>query len=84
MTIWTRARSSVAVPNQVNNVTVFPGVFRGTDAEFVKFSLERGLRNLKGHRVAGGMRASLYNAMPEEGVLRLVETMKEFEAKHHV
>ncbi len=43
-----------------------------------------GLRNLKGHRVAGGMRASLYNAMPEEGVLRLVETMKEFEAKHHV
>ena len=56
----------------------------GTDAEFVKFSLERRLRNLKGHRVAGGMRASLYNAMPEEGVLRLVETMKEFEAKHHV
>ena len=56
----------------------------GTDAEFVKFSLERGLRNLKGHRVAGGMRASLYNAMSEEGVLRLVETMKEFEAKHHV
>lgn len=55
-----------------------------TDAEFVKFSLGRGLRNLKGHRVAGGMRASLYNAMPEEGVLRLVETMKEFEAKHHV
>ena len=55
-----------------------------TDAEFVKFSLERGLRNLKGHRVAGGMRASIYNAMPEEGVLQLVETMKEFEAKHHV
>lgn len=55
-----------------------------TDARFVKFSLERGLRNLKGHRVAGGMRASLYNAMPEEGVLHLVETMKEFEAKHHV
>lgn len=54
------------------------------DAEFVKLSLERGLRNLKGHRVAGGMRASLYNAMPEEGVLRLVEIMKEFEAKHHV
>lgn len=55
-----------------------------TDAEFVKFSLGRGLRNLKGHRVAGGMRASLYNAMPEEGVFRLVETMKEFEVKHHV
>ena len=50
----------------------------------MKFSLERGLRNLKGHRIAGGMRASLYNAMPEEGCRRLVETMKEFEAKHHV
>ena len=54
------------------------------DAEFVKFTIEHGMRNLKGHRVAGGMRASIYNAMPEEGVLRLVELMKEFEAKHHV
>jgi len=54
------------------------------DAEFVKFSLEKGLRNLKGHRVAGGMRASLYNAMPMEGVEKLIETMKEFEVKHHV
>ena len=50
-----------------------------TDAAFVAFSLEKGLRNLKGHRVAGGMRASLYNAMPMEGVIRLVEVMKEFE-----
>lgn len=54
------------------------------DAEFVKFTVEHGMRNLKGHRVAGGMRASMYNAMPVEGAVRLVELMKEFEAKHHV
>ena len=54
------------------------------DAEFVKYSIENGMRNLKGHRVAGGMRASLYNAMPMEGAVKLVEIMKEFEVKHHV
>ncbi len=54
------------------------------DAEFVKLSVERGMRNLKGHRVAGGMRASLYNAMPMEGAVKLVEIMKEFEGKRHV
>ena len=54
------------------------------DGEFVKFSIEKGMRNLKGHRVAGGMRASLYNAMPMEGAVKLVEIMKEFEVKHHV
>ena len=52
------------------------------DAEFVRFTLEHGMRNLKGHRVSGGMRASLYNAMPMEGVEKLVALMKEFEAKH--
>ena len=54
------------------------------DAEFVKGAAARGLLNLKGHRMTGGMRASLYNAMPMEGVDALVEYMKEFEAKHHV
>ena len=54
------------------------------DGEFVKFAKSRGLLNLKGHRVAGGMRASLYNAMPMEGVERLVSTLKEFEVQHHV
>ena len=38
--------------------------------------------NLKGHKVAGGMRASLYNAMPIEGVRKLLEYMKEFEREH--
>lgn len=51
------------------------------DAEFVKGALDRGLGGLKGHRSVGGMRASLYNAMPYEGVEALVDYMKEFESK---
>ena len=52
------------------------------DAEFVKASKAAGLENLKGHRSVGGMRASIYNAMPVEGVEALVAFMKDFEAKH--
>ncbi len=52
-----------------------------TDAAFVKFAAAQGLVNLKGHRLVGGMRASIYNAMPVEGVTRLVEAMKQFEAE---
>jgi phosphoserine aminotransferase len=52
------------------------------DAKFVKAAKEAGFENLKGHRSVGGMRASIYNAMPEEGVVKLVEFMKEFEAKY--
>ena len=52
------------------------------DALFVKESKAAGLENLKGHRSVGGMRASIYNAMPYEGVETLVKFMKEFEAKH--
>lgn len=52
-----------------------------TDAAFVKFAAAQGLVNLKGHRIVGGMRASIYNAMPVEGVTRLVEAMKQFEAE---
>ncbi len=52
------------------------------DADFVRFAAEHGLVNLKGHKVAGGMRASIYNAMPVEGVQTLVKTMKEFERIH--
>ena len=49
---------------------------------FLQGARERGLVELKGHRSVGGMRASIYNAMPLEGVQRLVEYMREFEAKH--
>ena len=52
------------------------------DAKFVKEAKEAGLENLKGHRSVGGMRASIYNAMPYEGVKALVEFMKEFEARN--
>lgn len=49
-------------------------------AAFVKFAAARGLVNLKGHRLVGGIRASIYNAMPVEGVQALVDAMKAFEA----
>jgi len=48
------------------------------DADFLKGAKAAGLDGLKGHRSVGGMRASLYNAMPEAGVKALVEYMKEF------
>ena len=54
------------------------------DALFVKEAAEKGLANLKGHRITGGLRASLYNAMPMEGADALAEFMKEFEVKHNV
>ncbi|MDE6963725.1 MAG: 3-phosphoserine/phosphohydroxythreonine aminotransferase, partial [Lachnospiraceae bacterium] len=49
------------------------------DAKFVKEAKEAGFENLKGHRSVGGMRASIYNAMPIEGVEKLVAFMREFE-----
>lgn len=49
------------------------------DAKFVREAKAAGFENLKGHRSVGGMRASIYNAMPIEGVEKLVEFMKEFE-----
>ena len=52
------------------------------DAKFVKESKEAGLENLKGHRTVGGMRASIYNAMPKEGVEVLVAFMKKFEEEN--
>ena len=52
------------------------------DSKFVKEAKEAGLENLKGHRSVGGMRASIYNAMPEEGVKALVEFMDKFEKEN--
>ena len=52
------------------------------DATFLADAKEAGLVTLKGHRSVGGMRASIYNAMPEEGVQALIEFMAEFERKH--
>ncbi|MDM0000961.1 3-phosphoserine/phosphohydroxythreonine transaminase [Variovorax sp. J22P240] len=52
------------------------------DEAFLKGAQARGMVQLKGHRSVGGMRASIYNAMPIEGVMALVEYMKEFEVGH--
>ena len=52
------------------------------DAKFVEEAKKAGLENLKGHRTVGGMRASIYNAMPCEGVQALVEFMAEFEKEN--
>ena len=62
------------------NVT-FRSTSEELDDEFVKEATIAGFDNLKGHRVAGGMRASIYNAMPMEGVLALADFMRDFEAK---
>lgn len=60
--------------------------FRTSSAEldslFLKESAQKGFDNLKGHRIVGGMRASIYNAMPYEGVAALVDFMKEFEERN--
>ncbi len=51
------------------------------DKKFIAEATAAGFKNLKGHRTVGGMRASLYNAMPEEGVAKLVQFMEDFEKK---
>ncbi|NLK28419.1 MAG: 3-phosphoserine/phosphohydroxythreonine transaminase [Clostridiales bacterium] len=73
-TVEKKDRSLMNVPFITGNTEL--------DAKFVKEAKEAGLENLKGHRTVGGMRASIYNAMPIEGVQKLVEFMKEFEAKN--
>ena len=67
-------RSLMNVPFKLRDETL--------DAAFLKGADERGLLQLKGHRSVGGMRASIYNAMPIEGVRELVAYMKDFEAKN--
>lgn len=63
------------------NVTFVTGS-EELDARFVKEAKEAGLISLKGHRSVGGMRASIYNAMPIEGVKALVAFMKKFEKEN--
>ena len=65
----------------IMNVTFVTGD-KDLDAKFVKESEAVGFVNLKGHRSVGGMRASIYNAMPEEGIVKLVEFMKKFELEN--
>ena len=52
------------------------------DAAFVSAAAKNGLVSLKGHRLAGGMRASIYNAMPDDGVKALIDFMKKFQKEN--
>jgi len=72
-----------AVPEarSIMNVTFVTGN-PDLDKEFVTEAAKNGLRNIKGHRSVGGMRASIYNAMPQAGVEALVKFMHEFEKSH--
>ena len=63
------------------NVTFVTGN-EDLDKKFCKEAAAAGFQNIKGHRSVGGMRASIYNAMPEEGVMKLIEFMKKFEAEN--
>ena len=54
------------------------------DEEFCRGAARRGLLNVRGHRLTGGMRVSLYNAMPLEGAKAIAQYMKDFEVSHHV
>ncbi|NLO37395.1 MAG: 3-phosphoserine/phosphohydroxythreonine transaminase [Clostridiaceae bacterium] len=65
----------------IMNVTFVTGA-KDLDARFCQEAEAAGLVNLKGHRVVGGMRASIYNAMPEDGIDALIAFMQAFEARH--
>ena len=73
-TVEKKDRSMMNVPFVTGNEEL--------DAKFVKEAKAAGFENLKGHRSVGGMRASIYNAMPMEGVEKLVVFMKKFEAEN--
>ena len=73
-------------PNDVASRSMMNVTFRAEDeeinAKFVKEATAAGFANIKGHRSVGGMRASIYNAMPTEGVAALCEFIKKFEAEN--
>ena len=73
-TVEKKDRSLMNVPFVTGN--------KELDAKFVKESQAAGFENLKGHRTVGGMRASIYNAMPIKGVEALVAFMKKFEEEN--
>ena len=75
-------KGTVAVEDRsLMNVTFVTGD-ADLDKKFIAEAKEEGLINLAGHRSVGGMRASIYNAMPEEGVDALIEFIKKFEAEN--
>ena len=82
-TVEKNSRSLMNVPFIVDpEVITDPAKKEELEAKFVAESKKAGLENLKGHRTVGGMRASIYNAMPIEGVEALVKFMKKFEEEN--
>lgn len=75
-------RNGVVAANRSQMNVTFQLVNEALDSEFLKQAQIAGLVALKGHRIVGGMRASLYNAMPLDGVVALVKFMNEFANKH--
>jgi phosphoserine aminotransferase len=69
-----------AVRSRMNAPFFLPDV--ALDTDFLQGAQARGLMQLKGHKSVGGMRASIYNAMPLEGVLTLIDYLKDFEKAH--
>lgn len=72
--VHAQSRSRINVPFNINN--------RELEPELLALATQQGFMQLKGHRVKGGFRASMYNAMPLEGVEALVNLLKQFEQKH--
>ena len=82
-TVEKDSRSLMNVPFIINPEVIKDKETRlEMEAKFVSESKKTGLENLKGHRTVGGMRASIYNAMPKEGVIALVDFMKKFEKEN--
>lgn len=75
-------QNPVAGPSRSNMNVVFTLADKGLEQAFLNAAEQEGLRGLKGHRQIGGLRASIYNAMPESGVARLADFMQEFERVH--
>ena len=71
-----------AVAEDVKVMTYEEYVAAELDAEVVAATKKAGYDNLKGHKSVGGLRASIYNAMPKEGVEALVDFLRDFEASH--
>ena len=94
MQVYNREKAAILY-NYLDNSKLFRGTVRAEDrslmnvpfvtgdlqkdADFIRQAEAAGFANLKGHRTVGGMRASIYNAMPMEGVTKLVEFMAQFE-----
>ncbi len=75
-------RNDVALQNRSRMNIPFQLADASLDSLFLEESFKAGLHALKGHRVVGGMRASIYNAMPLEGVKALTDFMIDFERRH--